>query len=253
MKIYKKVILAIILTIISCKENKSEASHVPKVDFLANQLKKEVKQTSPKIVDTICNTTYFICQKFKDNEGLKHIVVKEINTQSEIYDNIEETTLFNASKQLEVIIYLNNDQYVRVFDYIECGDNAEVNFIKNSLTISDINKNGIKEVTFLYDLICNSDFYPADMKLIMIEGDKKYKIRGSKMFFVLDNGDDIPQNINYNIDESFKSAPDEFLDFATDIWTKNLFDTRVGEFNEKRKSLLEQAREKILEEKESFH
>ena len=187
-----------------------------------------------------------------DDEGIKHIVVHELQNESVVYDHIESDTIRNASKELEVLIFLDNKPYVRVFDFEHCNDNSEVNFLKNSFKISDLDHDGVKEVTFLYDLICNDDFYPAGMKLIMIEGDQKYKIRGGKMFFVMDNGELMDERLSFNIDPSFNNAPESFLNFATHQWNNNLFDPRVGELTEMRKKIQIIKEKEILDQKEKF-
>lgn len=106
----------------------------------------------------------------------------------------------------------------KIQDFIrECDFDLTLKYMKNSLTITDINKNGIAESTFLYRMSCKSDVSPDDMKLMMHEGKDKYAIRGSMIL-------KIPGEDSYGgdmrIDAAFKNAPEGFLEYAKKQWNK---------------------------------
>jgi len=225
------------LFIISCKNNKQDTKF--------NTIKEKTEILS-KDENSICLEPHFLCKKINDKEGVKHIVVDEKRVISEVYDAIEEEKVINTSIQLIFKIFLNNKEYVKVFDEeTTCFGNSEVKIIEDSIKITDLDDDGINEVTFLYDLICREIISPSKMKLIMIEGNTKFKIRGMKKFF-----DNSNEDIAFNIDKSFKLAPKKFLDFATNLWNNNLYDSFVGKMTKEKMLIMDDTKNKILKEKE---
>lgn len=96
----------------------------------------------------------------------------------------------------------------------KCEWDLHVGYFKKSLSITDVDDNGIAEVSFLYMLNCISDVSPERMKLLLYENGKKYSIRGRK---ILKFG-----NLRYEgdmkLDKSFNDAPKSFKVFAVDRW-----------------------------------
>ena len=118
-------------------------------------------------------------------------------------------------------VYKNNRLQSKIYDFNnDCHGNAGAFFITNSLKVTDINNNGIKEVTFLYDILCENDTFPPKMKLIMIEGKNKYKIRGQKKSFI--ETWDI-EGTNFNIDPLFELADNKLLNYAVQQWSQFVY------------------------------
>ena len=122
----------------------------------------------------------------------------------------------------------NNEarQTWKVYDYIsECPVDIVANFVKNTLQITDLNKNGIAEVWVMYRSSCRSDVSPADMKIIMYEGQQKYAMRGTARIFqgTDDKGKKYFDGGKYKYDQAFASKP-EFLKFAKELWNKNILE-----------------------------
>jgi hypothetical protein len=101
----------------------------------------------------------------------------------------------------------------------ECEFDLYVDFVKHALSITDINQDGIAEITMVYQKDCASDVGPSSMKVIMLHNNKKYALRG-----VADLKPDIKKSIDcywcnkYKIDPAFKKAPKSFLIFAKERW-----------------------------------
>jgi hypothetical protein len=88
--------------------------------------------------------------------------------------------------------------------------------LPNSLTITDLDGNGIAESTFLYKLGCRSDVSPDRLKLIMHEGKAKYALRGETL---IPTGDPNKKLGGQKaIDPAFRRAPKVFLDHALLQW-----------------------------------
>jgi hypothetical protein len=102
-------------------------------------------------------------------------------------------------------------------DFVEiCPYDLDLTFLPHSLTITDLDHNGIAESTFLYKLGCRSDVSPVQLKLIMHEGKAKYAIRGETMVPTAN-----PQQKlggRKIIDPAFHHAPKVFLDHALQQW-----------------------------------
>jgi hypothetical protein len=60
-----------------------------------------------------------------------------------------------------------------------CDYDLTASFVKGSLSVTDLDHDGVGESTFLYTLTCTSDVSPSTLKLIMHEGQAKYAIRGT--------------------------------------------------------------------------
>lgn len=99
----------------------------------------------------------------------------------------------------------------------ECDADLTLDYIANSLSVTDINKNGIGESTFLYTLGCRSDVSPLGYKLLMHEGKDKYAIRGTRLIVVQGAK---PYGGEIKVDPSFDNAPAGFLDYAKKQWKK---------------------------------
>ena len=158
--------------------------------------------------------------RWEDKNGQNVLIVCETD---------EKTSGDNRSKELFAYQYiLNGDdakQLWKVNDFIkDCPVDVMLSLIPKSITITDINKDGIAENTFLYRMSCKGDVSPDDMKLIMHEGENKYAIRGS-MIQVMDGqkygGEMKP-------DPAFDKGPAGFFAYAREEWKK--FETeKIGE------------------------
>jgi hypothetical protein len=105
----------------------------------------------------------------------------------------------------------------KLSDYVKlCPFDLEATFLPDSLTVTDLDGNGIAESTFLYKLGCRSDVSPVQLKLIMHEGKAKYVLRGKTL---VPTGDpDKKLGGQKAIDPAFGRAPKVFLDHALQQW-----------------------------------
>lgn len=68
----------------------------------------------------------------------------------------------------------------RMYDFnTECPVDLEVYFMDKTLTVTDLDKNGVAEVWMMYKNGCHGDVSPVPTKIIMYEGTKKYALRGN--------------------------------------------------------------------------
>lgn len=104
----------------------------------------------------------------------------------------------------------------------QCPLDLFAGFMPGSLTVTDLDTDGIGEATFIYTLQCTSDVSPPTRKLIMREGARKYAIRGAAL---------LPQGYGggaMDLDPAFDKAPAPLRAYAVRRWRqyvdKHLFE-----------------------------
>lgn len=98
-----------------------------------------------------------------------------------------------------------------------CDVHLRASFRDAALSLTDLDADGIGEITFAYSLSCASDVSPSILKLLMLENGDKYILRGTTRV------QDSPTHRTggeYREDASFKNAPKSFLDHAKSQWLK---------------------------------
>lgn len=159
---------------------------------------------------------------WKDKNGNNLLIITETK-EKKVRDAKTDGNYFEQeaaySKDLYGYLYLISPDSAELVWKIqdfekECDADLTLNYIKNSLTITDLNNNGIAENVFLYEMGCRSDVSPLGYKLMMHEGKEKYAIRGTKYL------PDTPGAGETKVDPSFDNTPKEFLDYAKKQWKK---------------------------------
>ena len=117
----------------------------------------------------------------------------------------EEKTCFGG--ELYAYLFIKTEKGYqkqwRVFDYLDqwSGGDFHINFINQSLSITDLDQDQVAEVSFAYDYACRYDVSPATMKIIAYEGDQKYALRGKTIY------GQMGQKNNYKADSALKEYP----------------------------------------------
>lgn len=158
-------------------------------------------------------------KKWSDKNGENILILtttKEHSTGKKGFDNEYE-----RAKELYGYQYVKKSegwsQLWMINDFVkDCPLDLTLEFIGGSLTVTDLNNNGIAETTFLYKLACRGDVSPCDLKLMMHEGETKYAIRGTMKLFV----DGRWWGGEMKVDKSFNDAPSGFLEYAKEQWSK---------------------------------
>lgn len=159
--------------------------------------------------------------KWTDKNGDNYIIVTEGEEKNQ---NSDERMKEMFGYQF-VVKGDDSRQLWKINDFIkDCPVDITLEYMPKSLSVTDLDKNGIAETTFLYRMSCKGDVSEDDMKLMMHEGETKLAIRGSmklKMAGETYGGE-------MKVDKSFDSAPKEFLTHAKEQWNK--FQTeKIGE------------------------
>jgi len=158
--------------------------------------------------------------RWEDKNGQNVLIICE----TEISSKGDE-----RSKELFAYQYIINGEDAKMLwkvnDFVkDCPLDLSLSLIPGSVSVTDINKDGIAENTFLYRMSCKGDVSPDDMKLIMHQGENKYAIRGERILLM----DGKKYGGTMNTDPSFNKAPSGFFAYAREQWKK--FETeKAGE------------------------
>ena len=106
-----------------------------------------------------------------------------------------------------------------VNDHVDkCELDLILTVIDASVGLTDLDGDGIGELTFGYKLACVSDVSPIDMKLLMLENGDKYILRGTDR--VPKMGSYPATGGSYKVDASFQGGPPAFLAHAKAVWER---------------------------------
>ncbi len=148
-----------------------------------------------------------VMRQWKDRTGMNYLLFgKERQHQFEnFYTEILRGYHYRCGEDGDCQLVRKIQDFVK-----NCDLDLDLLIIDQSIYISDLDNDQIAEISFLYKLGCRSDVSPIKLKLLMLEDGEKYAIRGTT--FVMNLGGE------KNIDPSFYSAPESFLNFATKRW-----------------------------------
>ena len=193
----------ILLTIISCK-NSTNTKHDKVVNQnINNKNLFKILNDSDYDLEKLDYHGKILNKKFWHDTNGKNIVLFTKN-ESEIY----VYHYLVKSKESKLLR--------KVYDFVkECDLDLTLEFIENSITVTDLDKNNIGEITFAYRIACISDVTPKQLKLLILENGNKYIIRGNT---IINLGN---QEIggDKNVDSSFENASEEFILHANKVWS----------------------------------
>jgi hypothetical protein len=203
----------------------ADTSYNFQIDKLdSNFIKKNFKYRGKfkdafKFTDKQGSHIVFTCENFYYSDYIYDTVKIEIDGKEEIIN--QETYKQNA----EVFCFhylLNHNQFElewKLYDKsLKCPMDALAFFTNKSLEVTDLNKNGISEIWTMYSVACKGDISPNELILIMYEGDKKYKIKGTSLIDYIKNekyGGEVEYSDKFNNEK-------ELLNYALKKWRKNI-------------------------------
>lgn len=158
-----------------------------------------------------------------DKTGRNFILITETGHIPTRYESIDANE-YSEDAELHAVQYRQSGDKWKVVwrlqDFVrDCSLDFDVKYLPGSLQITDLDKNGESEVTFLYELTdCRGDVEPSTLKLIMREGAKKYAIRGETILRWHSDGEEHVEGGTSRIDPSFDTAPVEFMRHAMGVW-----------------------------------
>lgn len=181
--------------------------------------------------------------KWNDNLGENILITSFVAPHDEKSKDGEE----GQSAEIHAFHYAKKDgDYTQVWmmnDAVKlCPVDITCDFIPGSVTVTDLDKDGIAEIKVQYSVACRGDVSPATMKLIMYENGIKYALRGNMWIpyspdlkysvtekdvnmesspKLKEESDEMLRSFGrYESEKEFANAPPEFLTFARNEWLK---------------------------------
>ena len=147
------------------------------------------------------------------------------NGKNVVLFTTKETTASSRyrSKELFVYHYVIKSGKVTllrsVYDFIkDCDADIIMRFVRDSIAVTDLDKDGIKEITFAYRQTCASDVSAVGLKLLILGGGNKCIIRGSTIMNLTGSDKGKVTENTKKIDPSFYNYPSLFLKYANKAW-----------------------------------
>jgi len=135
--------------------------------------------------------------------------------------NGRNTVLF-AKNKFDVFVYhyLIPDGDVKLLHKIEdglngCDADLTLDFIYESISITDLNDDDIGELTFAYTIGCISDVSPITLNLYSMTGENQYQITGQTAVFIGENKIEGSKMTS----STFNNASKNLRVHAEKIWT----------------------------------
>lgn len=153
--------------------------------------------------------------RFTDKDGA-HLVRFALGAKRQ--KKIEEG--YTRDRDLNVTHTVGTREVWKAKDFVkQCEFDLELEFLDNSIEVTDLDDDGIAEVSFLYKLGCRSDVSPLEVKLLMYEGKTKYALRGESYERVGET-----EYMGGTFKPDFGDAPPAFLEFAKAKWQRLVVD-----------------------------
>lgn len=188
------------------------------------------RSSTQKKVETSIDTT-FIHNTFTYKGAVKEVlswsdhsgehVVFTAQTKNYHTTDPEYPDSYLQNQEIACYYYTKQDEnYVlkwKIYDFsLDCPVDATAHFLKNSLQKTDLDQDGEPEIWTVYRIACKSDVSPSETKIILYEGNKKYKIAGESRVNIGNNefyGGEIKQINGFENHSAF-------LGFAKTLWEK---------------------------------
>jgi hypothetical protein len=201
---FQLLIIILFTKLLSCTAAPNETS-VPLLEFKASMIDKKLYKG--QIKDG---------KRWKDNRGENIVILTQTGVYwADVYDATRGAKLYayhfiktadNTFKEVWKISEVVDD----------CAFDVRCDFFSNSLTVTDLDSDGMAEVGFALVKGCRLEAAPDEKKLVFYEGKDLYMITGTTSIVKGEQklgGDK-------KVEKKFDDGPDEFLEFANKQWNK---------------------------------
>lgn len=89
--------------------------------------------------------------------------------------------------------------------------------VPESIALTDLDRDGVGELTFAYELGCHSDVSPNTLKLLLLQNESKFIFRGETL---VELPDDAPIGGKYKAEPPESAWPRPFLEHAKKVWQR---------------------------------
>lgn len=148
--------------------------------------------------------------QFNDKNGVNYLIA---TTEENVKDDY-------TTKKLWVEHFIENDtkepKLLREITDFErdCPVDNQLEIIKDSFSVTDLDKNGYAEIIFIYKTGCKGDVSTSGLKLMVLENGTKAAVRGKTIIKEFKTPRDMTP------DAAFKKLPKVIQDKAIALWTQ---------------------------------
>jgi len=105
----------------------------------------------------------------------------------------------------------------------DCPLDLVATFVDGAFGVTDLDADGIAEVTYGYQLACRGDVSSATYKLLLVENGKKFILRGESRIRL----DDAPSGGEFKPEPVASKWPRPFHERATKLWQATADDVEI--------------------------
>jgi hypothetical protein len=201
---FQLLISILFYTLLSCTAAPRETP-VPLLEFKPGMIDKKLYKG--KIKDG---------KHWMDKRGENVVIL----TQTGIY----WSNVYDATRGAKIFAYhfikTGEDSFKEIWKISEvveeCAFEVKCDFFSNSLSITDLDNDGIAEVGFVLAKGCKAEAGPEEKKLVFYEGKTLFTIKGTTTIV---NGTEKLGGEKV-VEKRFEEAPEAFLEFANKQWSK---------------------------------
>ncbi len=121
---------------------------------------------------------------------------------------VEQAKSKKGDLELRAFGFVKKGKWEKVWaanDFVrDCDLDSVLEYRAKSLGITDLDEDGVAEVTFAYELTCAGDVSPRTLKILMYEAATKYAVRGET---IVDVGGGEKVGGSHTPDASLQGAP----------------------------------------------
>lgn len=191
------------------------AGEIPVTTLSTKELPKDLKVRGAKVERAIT---------FSDKLGTNYVVFSSSDSEKADKD-------FGPARRRMLFIdhwALANGKKPRALlparDLVEdCPLDLVASFIDGASGVTDLDADGIAEVTYGYQLACRGDVSSATYKLLLVENGKKYILRGTSRLRV----DGAPSGGEFKPEPATAKWPHKFYERATTLWRATADDVEI--------------------------
>jgi hypothetical protein len=205
------IILLVSIVSTSCKQKQQQSGELTSASAVVSEV-EEVTAAVSALLPSPHSFQLKQAKKWHDAGGENWLVLYETGSYVQVQPTMK-------SAHLAAILYQKTDSgFVEKWRLAEevtnCSEDLSCEFYSNQLSITDLDSNGLAEITMVYLVGCKSDLHAAVKKLVLYEGKEKYTI--TSMLPSSPQKDTIA--VPVVADTAFANAPSVFLNYATDYW-----------------------------------
>jgi hypothetical protein len=201
---FQLLIIILLTTLLSCTASPKETP-VPLLEFKSDMISKKLYKGQIKQG-----------KRWKDNRGENIVILTATGVYwANVYDATRGAKLYayhfiktadNSYKEIGKISEVVDD----------CAFDVKCDFFSNSLSVTDLDNDGIAEVGFALVKGCRLELAPDEKKLVFYEGKDLYTITGTTT--VAKGAQQLGGD--KKVEKKFEQAPEAFLEFANKQWNK---------------------------------